>query len=162
MIGIITDSTCDVPEDLVEQYGITVVPQTIIWGEQQFRDRLDMKPIEFYERLAVDPKRPTTSQAGIIEFQNSYEQAASKGFTELIVLTVSSSMSGTYQMALQAAKLVNIPVTVIDSRGPTIESGVAGASCGKNEGRWEKHQRNFGTCKSNQIEIGSVSGYGYH
>jgi DegV family protein with EDD domain len=123
MIGIITDSTCDIPDDLVEQYGITVVPQTIIWGEKQYRDRIDMKPVEFYERLTVDTQRPTTSQAGIIEFQNSYEHAASKGFTELIVLTVSSAMSGTYQMAMQAAKLVNIPVTVIDSKGPTMSLG---------------------------------------
>ena len=51
MIEIITDSTCDIPDPLVQQYGITIVPHVIIWGTEQFRDRVDMQPVEFYERL---------------------------------------------------------------------------------------------------------------
>ena len=66
-IGIVTDSTCDIPDALIEQYGIVVVPHTIIWGDDQYRDRLDMQPDEFYRRLAVDSRRPTSSQAGVLE-----------------------------------------------------------------------------------------------
>ena len=54
MIGIVTDSTCDIPQALLEQHGIIVVPQVLIWGGQQYRDRIDMQPGEFYERLATD------------------------------------------------------------------------------------------------------------
>ncbi len=123
VIGIVTDSTCDIPEPLIEQYGIIVVPHTIVWGSDQYRDRVDLQPEAFYNRLAVDPQRPTTSQAGIPDFQQAYEEAASQGATEIIALTVSSAMSGAYHMALKAAELVKTPVRVIDSRGPTMSLG---------------------------------------
>lgn len=122
-IGIVTDSTCDIPDALIEQYGIVVVPHTIIWGDDQYRDRLDMQPDEFYRRLAVDSRRPTSSQAGVLEFQQAYEKAASQGAKEIVALTVSSAMSGAYQMALNAAKLMKIPVSVVDSKGPTMSLG---------------------------------------
>lgn len=123
MIGIITDSTCDIPDALIQQYNITVIPHTIIWGSEQYRDRVEMTSEAFYQRLAVDPQRPTTAQAGIPDFQQAYEQVADQGAKEIIVLTVSSAMSGAYQMALQAAKLVKVPVHVIDSKGPTMSLG---------------------------------------
>ncbi len=122
-IEIITDSTCDIPEFLVEQYQIKIIPELIIWGNEQFRDRIDLKPKEFYQRLAIDPQHPTSSQAGIPEFQKVYEEAASRGAKEIITLTVSSAMSGTYQSAVNAAKLVKIPVSVVDSKGPSMTLG---------------------------------------
>jgi len=123
LIGIITDSTCDIPEDLIEQYGIIVIPHLIIWGNDQYRDRVDIKPVEFYERFKTDPQRPTSSQAAISDFQNAIETAASRGATEAIILTVSSAMSGAYNMALNAAKIVKIPVSVVDAKGPTMSLG---------------------------------------
>jgi len=123
VIEIITDSTCDIPESLVEQFGIQIVPHTIIWGSQQFRDRIDLQPVDFYQRLVTDHQRPTTSQAGIPDFQQAYEAAAARGATQIIALTVSSAMSGAFQSALNAAKLVKTPVSVIDSKGPTMTLG---------------------------------------
>jgi len=123
MIGIITDSTCDIPENLVEQYGIIVIPQAVIWGEQQFRDRVDLQPAEFYRRLTTDPVRPHSSLPSLRDFQQAYDQAASRGASELIVLTVSRAMSGTFEMAQNAAKLTDLPVTVVDSKGPTMSLG---------------------------------------
>jgi DegV family protein with EDD domain len=123
MIGIIADSTCDIPEELIEQYRITVVPQYIIWGDRQYKDRVEMSPLEFYQRLETDETRPTTSQASILDFKSVYEAQNQLGFSELIVLTVSSAMSGTFQMAKEAAKLVNFPVSVVDSKGPTMTLG---------------------------------------
>lgn len=123
MIGIITDSTCDIPDALIEQYGITIIPHYIIWGNDQFRDRVDMTPLEFYERLVVDPVYPSSSQAGIPDFQRTYEAVAAKGATEIITLTISSAMSGAYHMACEAAKLVKIPVSVVDGKGPTMSLG---------------------------------------
>jgi len=123
LIGIVTDSTCDIPEEFVKQYGITIIPQYIIWGDHQYRDRIDLTSLEFYQRLETDETRPTTSQASVSDFKHVYEELSNQGFSELIVLTVSSAMSGTFQMAKNAAKLVEIPVTVVDSKGPTMTLG---------------------------------------
>lgn len=122
-IAILTDSTCDIPEDLIQQHNIQVIPQIIIWGDAQYRDRIDMQPLEFYERLKADSVRPTSSQPAVSEFKTAYELAASHGAREIIMLTVSAAMSGTYQMALNAAKLVDIPVHVVDGKGPTMSLG---------------------------------------
>lgn len=122
-IAIITDSTCDIPQNLLDQYGIQVVPQVIIWDGQTYRDRIDLQPQEFYERLQRDPHRPTSSLAAINDFVEVYEKAASQGALEIIILTVSAAMSGTYQMALNAAKMVKIPVHVVDGKGPTMSLG---------------------------------------
>jgi DegV family protein with EDD domain len=123
LIEIITDSTCDIPESLITQYGIKIVSHLIIWNDEQFRDRVDITPVQFYQRLVSDPQRPTTSNAGIPDFQKAYEAAEARGADEVIALTVSSAMSGAYQNALNAAKAVKIPVTVIDSKGPTMTLG---------------------------------------
>ncbi len=123
MIGIVTDSTCDIPEELINQYGITIVPLYIIWGSNQYKDRFEMSPLEFYQRLKTDPTRPTTSQPTINDFKTTYEDLNQRGFSELIVLTISGAMSGTFQMAQKATKLVSFPVSVIDTKGPTMTLG---------------------------------------
>ena len=123
MIAIITDSTCDIPQELIAKYNILVVPQYIIWGEEQFRDRVDMQPEEFYQRLEGSNLRPTSSQATEMDFLQAIQAAAVQGADRVIILTVSAAMSGTYQMALNAAKKASIPVEVIDSKGPTMSLG---------------------------------------
>lgn len=123
MIGIVTDSTCDIPEALIEKYGIIVVPQFIIWGDEEYRDRVDLQPKAFYERLVSDTIRPTTAQAGVGDFLAAIQKAVENGADEVIILTVSSAMSGTYNMAVQASKQADIPVSVIDSKGPTMTLG---------------------------------------
>jgi DegV family protein with EDD domain len=123
MIAIITDSTCDIPENLVDQYGIHVVPQYIIWGEDQYLDRVNLSPIEFYQRLEKDPQKPTSSQATSGDFLKAIDQAVEKGASEALILTISSAMSGTYQSATSAAEQAKIPVSVIDGKGPTMSLG---------------------------------------
>jgi DegV family protein with EDD domain len=123
MIGIITDSTCDIPDDLIKKYDITIIPHIIIWGTEQFRDRVDLQAVDFYKRLVTDPVYPSSSQAGIPDFVKAYEEQISKGVKEIITLTVSSAMSGAYRMAQEAAKLVKVPVSVVDGKGPTMSLG---------------------------------------
>lgn len=123
MIGIITDSTCDIPDELIKKYDIAIVPHIIVWGTEQFRDRLDMQPVDFYKRLVTDPIYPTSSQAGIPDFVKAYEEQISKGIKDIIILTVSSAMSGAYHMAQEAAKLVTASVSVVDGKGPTMSLG---------------------------------------
>ena len=122
-VALVTDSTCDIPQALIEQYSILVVSHYVIWGSQEFRDRVDLQPADFYRRLETDPTRPTTAQATSQDFLQAYEAAVQDGAQEIVVLTVSSAMSGAYQMALDAASNCVIPVQVVDSRGPTMSLG---------------------------------------
>jgi DegV family protein with EDD domain len=119
----VTDSTCDIPEDLVAQYEIRIVPQYIIWGEEQFLDRMELSPQAFYERLQFDSQKPTSSQATVIDFTEAINKVVEDGADEVVILTVSSAMSGTYRMAKSAAEKAQIPVSVIDSKGPTMSLG---------------------------------------
>ncbi len=123
MIAIITDSTCDVPGTLLERYGITVVPTMVLWAGRQYRDRIDLQPEDFYQRLASQAERPTSSIPSQEEFQEAYRTAVARGADALVVLTVSSAMSGMHQLAVNTAQAVNVPVTVIDSKGPTMSLG---------------------------------------
>jgi len=123
MIAIVTDSTCDIPQPLLDQYGVIVVPQVIIWGGQVYHDRVDLQPLDFYQRLAQDPQRPTTSQATEPDWLAAYERAIEAGASDILALTVSSAMSGTYSIARRAAGHVNVPVSVVDSKGPTMTLG---------------------------------------
>ena len=136
MLAIITDSTCDIPASMIEQYGIIVVSHKIIWGDEQFRDRVDLLPRDFYQRLMEDDRRPTTAQAGVSDFLAAIAQAQSQGASEALILTVSSAMSGAYDMATTAAAQAELPVRVIDSKGPSMSLGwqVLAAARARDEG----------------------------
>ena len=123
MLAIITDSTCDIPGDLIEKYEIIVVSHFIVWGDEQYRDRADLDPVDFYERLVKGGEKPTTAQAGVGDFLDAIKRAEERGATEALILTVSSAMSGAYNMAIAAAEKAPIPVQVIDSKGPTMSLG---------------------------------------
>ncbi len=122
-IALITDSTCDLPQNYLNQYNIEVVPLTIIWGEEQFRDGVDLKAEDFYQRLTSDPVIPTTSQPTPAEMVQVYEKAKENGANEIVILTISSAMSGTYESAKKAAELVDIPIHVQDSKSNTMSLG---------------------------------------
>jgi DegV family protein with EDD domain len=118
-----TDSTCDIPKELIQQYGITIIPELVIWGDQNFRDRIDISPQTFYERIEKEPVMPTTSLPTPIEFENAYNEAVAQGAKEILIFTVSAAMSGTFQAAKQVAERTGFPVHVVDSKGPTMSLG---------------------------------------
>ncbi len=122
-IALITDSTCDLPQNYLNQYNIEVVPLTIIWGEEQFRDGVNLTPEDFYQRLTSDPVIPTTSQPTPSEMVQVYEKAKENGAKEIVILTISSAMSGTHESAKKAAELVDIPIHVQDSKSNTMSLG---------------------------------------
>ena len=122
-IALMTDSTCDIPEDLIQQYDITVIPELVIWGEQTFRDHIDISPQTFYERIEKDPVMPTTTLPTPVEFEKAYKDAIAQGAKEIVMFTVSAAMSGTFQAAKQVADRMGFPVHVVDSKGPTMSLG---------------------------------------
>jgi DegV family protein with EDD domain len=123
MIGIITDSTCDIPDELIRRYGIIVIPQMVIWGEQQLRDRIDLQPKEFYQRLETDTIRPHSSLPALGDIQDAFQEAIRRGAEQLIVFTISSAMSGTFELVKNTAQELTIPVRVVDAKGPTMSLG---------------------------------------
>lgn len=122
-ITILTDSTCDIPQHLIDQYQIGVIPTLIIWGEETYQDRMDLTPQEFYQRLDEDPTLPTTTQPTPATFETYFREAMENGAEKIILFTVSSALSGTYNVATQVASEFDHPIRVIDSKGPTMSLG---------------------------------------
>ncbi len=122
-IALITDSTCDIPDEWIKQYDITVVPLTIVWDGKEFLDGVDMKAKAFYEKLDKDPQHPTTSQPTPRSFLDAYQSAVDNGYKEIIVFTISSAMSGTFKSAKQAAEGFAAPVQVVDSKNNSMGLG---------------------------------------
>jgi DegV family protein with EDD domain len=115
-VGIVTDSTCDLEPQRLARLGVEMVPLTVHFGDEHFRDWVDLHPAEFYLRLTSAAKLPTTSQLAPAEFANAYSRLAQQGCDEIVVVTLSAALSGTYQSALLASADAAIPVRVVDGR----------------------------------------------
>lgn len=116
-VAIVTDSTSYMPEELLKKYNISVAPQVLIWGDQTYRDGVDIKPLEFFEKLKAAKVMPTTSQASPATLHPIFQSLIEQG-NEVIAIHVSSKLSGTVQSAMQAKDMLGAAgekVTVIDS-----------------------------------------------
>jgi len=136
-IALITDSTCDIPAEWLKQYEITVIPLTIIFGDEQYLEKVDMSPETFYQRLQSDPVHPTTSQPTPKAFLDAYRQAAAEGAEQILVITISSAMSGTMESARRAAADSPIPVHILDGKNNSMGLGwqvIAAARARETEG----------------------------
>ena len=122
-IALLTDSTCDIPQEFLDKYDIKVVPLTIIWGGEQFQDGVNLTAKDFYKRLETDPSLPTTSQPTPQQMVLAYEAAKNDGAEEILIITISSAMSGTYESAKAAAAMVDLPVKVVDSKANSMSLG---------------------------------------
>lgn len=122
-IALVTDSTCDIPAEWLKQYEIAVVPLTIVMNGQPLLDGVDIQPREFYERLESEALRPTTSQPPPKAFLEAYQKAAQNGAEQVLVITISSAMSGTIASARQAAEESPVPVQVMDGKNNSMGLG---------------------------------------
>ena len=114
-IKIITDSTCDIARETVAQFGISTVPAYVLFGEESFRQGIDINPTQFYARLQSSPQLPSTSQPTPGDFTGAMEPLVSAG-DQVVCITVARQLSGTYNSAAQAASQFDDgAVTVIDS-----------------------------------------------
>lgn len=114
-IKIVTDSTCDLPQSLIEKHGITVVPLYINFGEKGYLDGEEMTREEFYEKLVTSDTHPTTATPGLDSFHDIYQTLAEEGAEEIISIHISHSLSATINVARAAAQDAPVPVTVLDS-----------------------------------------------
>ena len=114
-IKIVTDSTADIPKHLAEELDIEVVPLTVHFGEEAYRDGYDLTPSAFFEKLKNFPDMPTTSQITPAMFEEAFKDALRDNDT-IICITLSSKASGTHQSALIAKGMIeNGDIEVIDS-----------------------------------------------
>jgi DegV family protein with EDD domain len=122
-VAIVTDSTAYIPKDLVEQYHITVAPQILVWGNETFRDGIDIDPEAFYNRLKKASIMPTTSQVSISAFEQIFRQLLDEGY-EVLAILISKLLSGTIDSALQARDLLpGAPIEIVDSKTTAMAMG---------------------------------------
>lgn len=98
---VVTDSTAYIPSPLILKHGIRVVPLSVVWGSEVFRDGVDMMPAEFYARLKTAKIMPSTSQPSPDEFKKVFRPIVESGNAVLAIL-LSSKLSGTIDSAVQA------------------------------------------------------------
>jgi DegV family protein with EDD domain len=124
-VKIITDTLSDITADLAAQLGITVIPLYVRFGEDMYRDRIDITSEDFYRRLVNEPKLPSTTQPSPNDFLEVYKKLA-ESTDEILVITVSSKMSGTYQSAVQAKALLSgkTKIEIIDSLHVAMAEGL--------------------------------------
>jgi DegV family protein with EDD domain len=132
-VRIVTDSACDLPQPLVEELGIEIVPLTIRIDGQEFVDRRDLTPAEFWSRCAASPNLPETAAPAPGEFEAAYRRLAADGATGIVVVSLSGALSATLQSAELAARSVAdvLPVTTVDSRNCTLGLGMIVADCAR-------------------------------
>ncbi|MBN1437880.1 MAG: DegV family protein [Anaerolineales bacterium] len=123
-IRIVTDSTCDLPQKAVREYGIGVVPLYIQAGGRSYLDGVDLSRAEFYERLPSFQPAATTAVPSPELFRREYERLAAEGATEILSIHISEKLSGMVNVAREAAKETTaLPVTVFDSRQLSLGMG---------------------------------------
>ena len=135
--AVVTDSTADLPADWRERYDIEVVPLKVLFGEETFRDGVDMNNQQFFARLATSTKLPTTSAPSPGEFAQVYERVA-KEYDGCISIHIGAQLSATAESARVGATTVEgFRVEVIDSETVTMPMAflckVAAESAGLDE-----------------------------
>ena len=124
-VALVTDSTTYMPADLVKKYNISVAPQVLIWGDQIYKDGVDINANEFFTRLKTAKVMPTTAQVSVVSFQEVFQDLVSKDF-EVLALLISSKLSGTVQSAIQAKDLMDSAkekIHVVDSQSVAMALG---------------------------------------
>jgi DegV family protein with EDD domain len=124
-VKIVTDSSADLPAEVVKELGITVVPLYVRFGDEVLRDRLDISEDKFYERLQHDPVHPNTTQPGPQDFVDVYRKLA-QGADGIVSIHLSAKLSGTCSSALQAKGMVanECSVEVVDSETLSMALGL--------------------------------------
>lgn len=113
-IAFVTDSTAYLTAEQIEQHNITVVPLSVIFGDQVYREGFELTANQFYPMLSSIKTLPTTSQPPVGEFVEVFERLKSE-YDTIMCLLLSDKLSGTYRSALTAAQMVEGNIHVVDS-----------------------------------------------
>lgn len=125
-IRVVTDTACDLPDELLAELGIGLVPLKIRFGAEELVDRVELSSKEFWSRCASSPGLPETSAPAPGQFQEAFESMANDDADGVVCVNLSSKMSATIEAARQAARQLEgtFPVRVVDSRSVTLGEGL--------------------------------------
>jgi DegV family protein with EDD domain len=123
-VGIVTDSVADLSPQLVKETGVSVVPLSVRFGEEVYRDGIDLTPDQFYEKLRTSKIFPNTSVPSPADFIRVYDEVAEKT-DEILVILVSARLSATYEVARQSIAMMKrkCRVELLDSETATMAEG---------------------------------------
>ena len=137
-VHIVTDSSCDLPDNLISEMNIKIVPLKIRFGDTEFVDRVELTTDQFWEKCQASDELPSTAAPSPGAFVEEFQNAANEGATGVVAIILSGELSATIEAEQQAAQLVKdeIEVRVIDSRTVTLGLGsvVMGAASAANSG----------------------------
>jgi uncharacterized protein len=123
-VAIVTDTAADLPDALLDRHQIAMVPLQVVFGDETFRDRVELKPEEFYRRLRSSRNLPTTSQPAPAEFVRVLRDARAEA-DEVVAVLLGGALSGTYASAVVAVRSAGISsVSVVDSRSASLGEGM--------------------------------------
>lgn len=118
-VKLIVDSASDINEKEAEELGVTMLPMEVRFGSDEFLDGVNLAPKDFYNKLIESDELPKTSQINPYRFEEEFEKLTANG-DEVVVITISSKLSGTYRSACEASKNYQGKVFVVDSLNATI------------------------------------------
>ncbi len=122
-VAVVTDSTSYIPQELREKYNISVVPLLVIWDGVTYRDGIDITPEEFYPRLATSKTLPTSSQASLKDFMETFSRLLDEGY-DILTVVISSRLSGTIKVAEQAKRELGADnIEIVDSLSTAMQLG---------------------------------------
>lgn len=130
-VRIVTDSSFDLPQELADSLGVTIVPLSVRFGDTEYIDRTTITTDEFWAKCAQSPVLPETAAPAPGQFKKVYEDLVADGATAVVVIALSSSLSATMQSAELAAKDVAgaIDVRIVDSRNASMGLGLTVLDC---------------------------------
>src|SRR5437588_11547021 len=125
-VRVVTDSSCDLPDELTTELDIDVVPLTIRFGADELVDRRDLSPKEFWARCHSSPVLPETAAPSPGAFEAAFRTAAQHGAQGVVCINLSSKLSATGQAAQMAARSVadDVPVRIVDSQSVSMGLGM--------------------------------------
>lgn len=120
-VHIVTDSACDLTDDEAVENGVTIVPLSIRFGDEEYVDRVELSVDDFYSKMATSSSLPETAAPSPGAFEKAFRDAADSGAEAVVCIDLSSGLSATIQSARTAAKALEgvVDVRVIDSRSIT-------------------------------------------
>ena len=136
-VVVVTDSSCDLPASVADELGIVIVPLTIRFGDEEFVDRVELTTAEFWSRCVNSPTLPETAAPAPGQFEQAYRDAAARGASSVLVVSLSSALSATMQSAILAGRTiadddsVDLDVRVVDSRTITMGLGTIALACAR-------------------------------
>jgi DegV family protein with EDD domain len=122
-IGIVTDSTCDLPYYLIEQYELEVIPSILIMEGKEYADGIGISREDFYKRLPSLPTQPTTAAPSIGEFSTRYDSLLRHGCDHILSIHAADSLTSILNIARQAASEFAGKITLIDSTSLSLGLG---------------------------------------